>query len=343
MTAYLDVDLGAFTRNLDAVRERTSPAQLMLVVKDDAYGHGVERIVQCASAQGVTWFGAFDAATGVRVRASAGDKARIFVWMLSGDASIRAAIDSNLDLGIGDTGLFDEVVAMATTLRRRARVHLKVDTGLHRNGVRPEDWSSFVRAAASAHLAGSVEVVGVWSHIAEASDDEDDAARALFEDAVAALVAAGVPQPLRHLAASAASFARAEFRYDLVRVGAFCYGIRSAGGPHERDLGLDVVATLRADVTAVGPEVTIDIGSADGVASTLAGAISVHTPGGLRELIAVERTSARVESWDEARVGEQVTLYGAGASSATDLGEVLDTIGEEIAVRVAPTVERRYI
>ncbi len=78
--------------------------------------------------------------------------------------------------------------------------------------------------------AGRIRVVGVWSHIAEASDAEDDAARAAFEVAVTAAEAAGFALEVRHLSASAASFARPEFRYDLARVGAFCYGIRSAGG-----------------------------------------------------------------------------------------------------------------
>ncbi len=79
--------------------------------------------------------------------------------------------------------------------------------------------------------AGVVRIVGVWSHVAEASDHEDDVARTLFDEAVAAAEAAGFTLEVRHLSASAASFARPEFRYDLVRVGAFCYGVRSAGGP----------------------------------------------------------------------------------------------------------------
>ena len=59
------------------------------------------------------------------------------------------------------------------------RVHLKIDTGLHRNGVRPEEWGTFVSRAAGLEAEGVIDVEGVWSHIAEASDAEDDVARAV--------------------------------------------------------------------------------------------------------------------------------------------------------------------
>ena len=67
---------------------------------------------------------------------------------------------------------------------RPARVHLKIDSGLHRNGVRPEDWPAFTARAAQLVADAAIDVVGVWSHIAEASDDEDDLARAAYDLAV---------------------------------------------------------------------------------------------------------------------------------------------------------------
>ncbi len=82
MTAQLHVDLGAFGENLRVLRDRVAPAELMLVVKNDAYGHGVERILPRALEEGVTWVGAFDVATGRRVRRLAGEAIRVFVWML---------------------------------------------------------------------------------------------------------------------------------------------------------------------------------------------------------------------------------------------------------------------
>ena len=343
MTASLSIDLGAFERNLRVVRDRVAPAELMLVVKDDAYGHGIAPVVHRAVASGVRWIGAFDVETGTRVRELAGPETRIFAWMVSGPSDARAGVMADLDLGIGDAQGLEDVADAGREAGRAPRVHLKIDTGLHRNGVRPEEWPAFVQRAAELGESGVIAVAGAWSHIAEASDEEDDAARQVFEDALSVARAAGIEQPIRHLSASAASFARAEFRYDMVRIGAFCYGIRSADGPHEADLGLVPVAALDATVTAVTSEgAIIDIGSSDGLPSSLAGRFPVLTPGGARHVLAIDDLTCTVEVWSGGKPGDVVRIYGEGASSPTDLAEAIGTIGEEIALRVSPFVERRY-
>ena len=114
----------------------------------------------------------------------------------------------------------------------RRAVHLKIDTGLHRNGIRPEEWPAVLERAARARARGRGRAS--WACGATSprrATREDDDARALFDDAVTAAEAAGLTLEVRHLAASAASFARPEFRYDLVRVGAFCYGSDQPAGP----------------------------------------------------------------------------------------------------------------
>jgi alanine racemase len=344
MTAELHVDLDVFAANLGRVRANVSPAEMMLVVKNDAYGHGLSPIIRRASTEGIRWFGAFDVETGCVVRAELGGDARVFVWMTASADDAGAAVDADLDVGVGDAEVLEDIAAAARRGGRRARIHLKIDTGLHRNGVRPEEWPGFVARAAELAAEGGVEVVGVWSHIAEASDAEDDAARAVFEAALEVVGAAGLTPAHRHLAASAASFAREEFRYDLVRVGAFAYGVRSAGGASEQELGIRLSATLRADVTRVDERgATIAIGALDGLPSSLAGRVQVGTPAGLRGLLNVEDDSL-VEGWPAASVGDVVTVFGGAENekSPTDLAEAIGSVGEEILVRLSPLVSRRY-
>ncbi|MHC3000249.1 alanine racemase [Microbacterium sp. HJ5] len=345
MTAVLRVDLDQLAANIARVRDVVAPAELMLVVKDDGYGHGLGPVVLRAHREGVAWIGAFDVATGTRVREILGETVRIFSWIAASRTEAAAAVAADLDLGVGDAGLLEDVAAEAAAAGTRARVHLKIDTGLHRNGVRPEEWPAFVARAAELSDAGRLDVVGIWSHIAEASDHDDDESRAAFDSAVESARAAGLTPTVRHLAASAASFARAEFRYDMVRVGAFCYGIRSAGGPAEHELGLRPIGTLEAHVTAVGDrEVTIDAGALDGLPSTLAARTTVGTPGGARLLTTIGAQST-VEKWADAAPGDAVIVYGPGdegEGSATDLAERIGTIGEELAVRVSPLVPRIY-
>lgn len=346
MTARLNVDLDALAANISRVRDTVSPAALMLVVKDDAYGHGLQPVVRAASAAGVTWFGAFDVRTGCAVREAVGDDARIFAWIAASRDDLDAAVAARIDLGVGDADLLEELAEAAHADGAAMRVHLKIDTGLHRNGVRPEQWPAFVSRAAALRAEGVIDVVGVWSHIAEASDAEDDDARGVYEWALEQAAAVGLRPVMRHLAASAASFARPEFRYDMVRVGAFCYGIRSAGGPSADVLGLTPIGTLEADVIEVGEEaVRIGVGSLDGIPSSLRVRATVGTPAGSRQLVGVGGVESLVAAWPGATVGDAVTIYGPGAAgevSATDLAELIGTIGEEIALRVSPRVERRY-
>ncbi|MGC5223143.1 alanine racemase [Micromonospora sp. DT81.3] len=340
----LSVDLDAFAENIAAVRARVSPAELMLVVKDDAYGHGIQTIVARAVAEGVRWFGAFDVSAAVITRAISGPESRIFSWLTVGRREIAVALDDDIELGVGDAGFLDDVAAVAAARGGVARVHLKIDTGLHRNGIRPEDWPAVLEQAMAHERSGVLRVVGVWSHIAEASDEEDDTSRAQFDAAVAAAEAAGFTIGVRHLAASAASFARPEFRYDVVRVGAFCYGIRSAGGPSEEQLGIRPVARLTAPVIRVdGDDATIAVGALDGLPSLLAGRARVTTSEGARALAEVGPTESRVQGWPGAAAGDEVVVFGAGGSSATDLAEKIGTVGEEILVRVSPTVPREAV
>lgn len=345
MTPRLVVDLDAFVGNVTVVRERVAPAQLMLVVKDDAYGHGLEHIVRAAADAGVDWYAAYSVSTGLQARHWAGEDARVLVLLAAQPDELDEALAAGLDIGVGSNALLDEVAASASRTDRCAAVHLKIDTGLHRNGVRPEEWPAFVARAAELQRAGVIRVEGMWSHIAEASDAEDDTARAAYDEACDLARAAGLQPSVRHLAASAAAFARAEFRYDLVRIGAFCYGIRSAGGPAESSLGVRPIASLRAEVLHVGSDsVRIGVGSLHGLPTSLGECVEIWTPGGLRVLQRVGAYESEVAPWPGAAAGDEVVVYGAApAPSATDLAEAVDTIGEEIALRISPLVERVYV
>lgn len=345
MTPRLVVDLEAFADNLRAVRRTVAPSELMLVVKDDAYGHGLDRIVRTAAAAGVGWFAAYSVRTGLEARHGAGADSRVLVLLAANPGELDDALTAGLQIGVGSARLLDAVVAAGERTGTCPAVHVKIDTGLHRNGVRPEDWAAFVARAAALQSDGKIRVEGVWSHIAEASDAEDDAARAAYDEACDVARDAGLQPSVRHLAASAAAFARPEFRYDLVRIGAFCYGIRSAGGPGESSLGIRPIGSLRADVVHLDGEVArIGVGSLHGMPTSLGGRVEVATPAGRRPLRRVGADESEVSTWPGAAVGDEVVVYGAApAPSATDLAEAIDTIGEEIALRVSPLVERVYV
>src|SRR3546814_3820768 len=150
VTARLVVDLDAFAANLRVIRGQIAPAHHMLVVKDDAYGHGLLPVVRRAHAEGLRWFGAFDTATGRAVREALGPDVRVFVWMLESTDDLHAAVEADLDLGVGDDLLLEDLAALgpAPAGSLPPRVHLKIDTGLPRNGLRPDQWPDAVGRAA---------------------------------------------------------------------------------------------------------------------------------------------------------------------------------------------------
>lgn len=327
--------------NLDAVTTRIAPSELMMVLKDDAYGHGLRWAVETAREAGIEWFGSYDIRSAVQVRRIVGSAVRVFAWATSTDDEVDEALLQQVDLGVGTREYLDRVIARAEALGARARVHLKIDTGLHRNGVLPDDWPQTVAEVRRAEAAQRMELVGVWSHLAEASDAEDDAAQQVFLSAVRTVEETGPAPEHLHLTASAASWWRPELRGSLSRIGAFCYGIRSADGP-ELD-GVLPVAELAATVTGVvDGQAVIGLGSLDGFPSTLAGA-QVGTAAGGRTLLRIDHTSAVVAGWPGMVVGDEVRLFGAGdrgEPSATALAERIGTVGEEILTRLTPRVRR---
>lgn len=344
MRPELRLHSAVFRANIAAVRDRLGDSALMLVLKDDAYGHGLRWAVETALEAGVTSFGSYDVRGGLDVRRIAGGEPEVFAWATSTDEEIDEALLHGIELGVGAIEYLRRIIVRAGVLGVRARVHLKIDTGLHRNGVRPEDWASAVSEARAAEQAGTLALVGIWSHIAEASDAEDDEAQVVFLDAVRHTGLSGeVPRAL-HLTASAASWWRPELRGTVSRIGAFCYGIRSADGP---DLdGVRPAASLVAPVVrVVDGAAVVSVGSLDGIPSTLRG-MTVGTPAGPRVATSVDLTTTTVAGWPDMAVGDEVTIFGAGAQgekTATTLAERIDTVGEEILTRLGPRIRRRVV
>lgn len=338
----LEISRSAFRHNVTAVRRRLAPSELLLVMKDDAYGLGIDWAVAEASAVGVHWFGGYDIPTALRIRALT-DR-RVYAWATSPRMEIAQAIAADIDLGVGSAAYLDDVIAEAEAAGARVRVHLKIDTGLHRNGFRPEQWHDAVCTARAAERRGSISISGVWSHLSEASDADDDASQRVFLDAVEQLVAAGGEPEVLHLTASAAAWWRPELRGSLSRVGAFCYGIRSADGP-QLD-GLRLIARLSAPVEEVAADaVRVGIGAFHGLPSILRGA-EVATPGGSRRIIDIGGDALTVEPWEGASAGQRVVLFGPGTQGepdATALAERVDTVGEEIITRLTPAVRRLVV
>lgn len=358
----ISIDIAAYRRNLSVLQRRLSPAELMAVVKDDAYGHGLESIVAAARDSGVSRFAVLDIPTGVLVRKIVPDShVQLFAWLFSQFDSFAQAIEAHIDLGVSGVDVLDRIgMSVGKT---PARVHLKIDSGLHRNGASVESWPKLVERALYWQKLGRVEVIGVWTHIGEASDEEDDKSQQIFNDAYGYAINAGLRIQERHLAASAASYARPDFRYDFSRVGGFTYGVAPGDAVGPAQLGLEPVMTARAEVCDLSEfdsrrVLSIDAGFLDGVPDWVLvnGRISqlpqpsfeVSIEGKRFPIINVEPTRMTIDcaSMETVpRIGQEVILFGSHLRSEPVLQEwadALGTVGEEIVVRMGQRNERNY-
>ena len=175
-SAWVDIDLDAIRDNVAELARRAGSAQVMAVVKGDAYGHGLVPSARAALAGGATWLGVAQLAEALDLR-RAGVTAPLLTWLFPPGADVGGAIDADIEVTVGSGWTLDAVVAAARERGRPARVQVKVDTGLGRGGILT-DWSEMVARVAAAQAEGAVEVTGVWSHFAWADAPQHPTVRA---------------------------------------------------------------------------------------------------------------------------------------------------------------------
>lgn len=359
------IDAGAITANVRHLRRLTG-AEVIAVVKADGYGHGAVRSANAALDGGASRIGVADVGEAIALRRGGVD-APILAWLHAPGADFREAAASHVELGISS---FDQLLqaSAAASANRPVGVHLKLETGLGRNGIAPEDYRVVFSEAARLERIGKLRVVGLFSHLSNASADDDRAALAVFHEAVALAGAAGLTPPLRHIAASHAAIALPDARLGCVRLGVSIYGLSPFADRDSGDLGLRPAMTLRAPVAAVrrvpaghgvsygydyrtDRETTlalVPLGYADGVPRNASGAGPVSIAGTRFRVagrIAMDQFVVDVGE-HPVRVGDEVVLFGdptLGVPSADEWAEAASTINYEIVTRVGPRVPRRQV
>lgn len=344
----LHIDLAAFRQNVHTLSGLVAPARTMLAVKADAYGHGLIPLATAALESGADSLAVLDVATALATRA-AGIDAPLFAWLHGTNTDFGAAIDARVDLGVSAVWQLDAIEAADRSVP--ARVHLKIDTGLHRNGARPEDWPALVDAALDAERRGRITLGGIWSHLADASPVDDHEALERFQDAVATARSRGARPEVLHLAASSAGIREPEARFDLVRFGIAAYGISPFDDQTAPELGLRAVMTLRAPVRGRDDDrATLAVGRGDGLQPLAAGRGYIALHGRRARILSVDVDTTVVElepdGHDRIEVGDAAVVFGPGdegEASAEMWAAWSETIGDEIVAHMSPRVPRHYI
>jgi alanine racemase len=367
------IDLDAVGRNVRAIGNAVKGPAIMAVVKADAYGHGMVPVARAARSAGVPWLGVALLSEAQELRAS-GDSGRVLAWLWApGDGHLEPCVDADVDISVSSLWALAEVADVARRLGVRARVHLKIDTGLSRNGAGIAELPPLVAAVRVEQERGTIELVGVWSHIANADRPNDQSVSdqvEVFDAAYEAIVDAGLEPSVRHAANTAAALGYPQTRYDLVRIGIGMYGVAPSTPGSAAALGLTGAMTLRARLALVkqipagqsvsygsswtAPRPTrvglVPVGYADGVPRAASGRAAVLVAGTRCPVlgrIAMDQFVIELDDrLGDVREGDDVILFGdaaEGAPTADDWAVASDSIGYEIVTRVSSRVPRRYV
>ncbi|YAL82707.1 alanine racemase [Dermacoccaceae bacterium W4C1] len=369
-TAWVSVDLDAICANVSRLREYAGSAAVMAVVKGDAYGHGLVPAARAAVRGGASWLGVAQLSEALALR-EAGLQVPVLSWLHNPRTDFVPAVQAGVDVGVPALWALEAVVAAAREVGRPARIHLKADTGMARNGAYGPDWEPLVAAAARAQAEGSVEVVGIFSHLV-ASDEPGHpsipAQTQLFTERVRSAERQRFPLEVRHLANSAGVLGLPQTHFDLVRPGLATYGLSPApdlGDPAHFGLRpamrLETALTLTKRVPAgqgvsyghtyrTQAETTlvdVPIGYADGIPRHASGCGPVQVAGGRFTVAGRVCMDQFVVDVGEhpVRAGDPVVIFGDGSQgepTAQDWADAVGTISYEIISRISSRLLRVY-
>jgi alanine racemase len=360
------VDLGAIAGNVRHLRTLIDVPHVLVVVKADGYGHGMVASALAALEGGADWLGVADEDEAAVLRL-AGIDAPILTWIHAPDEDFVEAVRTNVTPGVVSIAQLQAVAAAGAKVGTVPTVHIKVNTGLSRNGVGPESWGEVFTAAAELEAAGALRVQGIFSHLSGTSAEDDLAQGDRFDEAVSAAHAAGLAPELIHLAASTAALTQPTLRYNMVRLGITAYGLSPVEDKRPEDFGLTPAMTVQARVAAVlnvphGTGVSygylhrtegdstlaqIPLGYYEGIPRTSSGGPVVinGTRYSASGRVAMDQFVVDLGT-DEVSVGDLAVLFGdarAGHPSVHDWAAAANTIGYEIVTRIGGRLERRYV
>ncbi|MCC3267343.1 alanine racemase [Arthrobacter gengyunqii] len=365
------IDLAAVRHNVRHFVRLTSPARVMAIVKADAYGHGAEQVARAALEAGASWLGVAHITEALALR-RAGISAPVLAWLHTVDSPFAEAVAANVDLGLSGWEL-ESVVAAARELQVPARVHLKIDTGLGRNGCPEDKWEAFVGRALAYQEEGLLRVVGIFSHFSAADEPdrpETDKQLAKFRTAVAVAEDAGVDHEVRHIANTPAALSRPDSHFDMVRVGLGMYGLSPFPGQSPDELGLRPAMTLKTTIAnckevpagqgvSYGLRYTtqepttlalVPLGYADGVPRVGTGG-PVWVDGNVYPVVGriamdqmvIDLNATGIAGTGKDLVGREAVLFGGvGMPSVDEWADACGSINYEIITRISSRVQRKY-
>ena len=368
--ASAEINLSAITQNFKSIKSRTT-ADVLAVVKADAYGHGLIPVSKALEEAGADWFGTALLEEAINLR-KAGILKPIISWLTPLGEDFKSAIDLDIDLGIPSIDLLDEVIKAASLTGKTARIHLEIDTGMSRGGVLSE-WDQLIKSVLAGVNLKQLKVIGIWSHFARADEPDElmnQEQLSLFEEKVNQAKAAGIDAQFIHIANSAALFTNKSSHKNIIRSGIALFGlspdVKTIGDSSSLELkpamklkaklnlvkevkagssvGYGGTAVLKSD-TKLG---VVALGYADGIprsTNNLAGVFVDKKRAPIIGRVSMDQFVVDLGITSTAKTGDEVIVFGDGSSGEYTVDEwakAANTINYEIITRIGPRVPRIY-
>lgn len=371
---WVDIDLDAIQHNLNLIRRHADDAEIMCIVKADAYGHGVEHIALEYQRMGIRWFGVSNIEEAVELR-KCGILGDILILGYTPHKATQLLSDYDITQAVFSEeyalALSEAAVALGVTVK----CHIKADTGMGRIGFncRSEDYTdSQLEPCARVYALPGLEVSGIFTHFAVADDGEDGEEftrrqYAAFVRLIDGLAARGITLRWRHCCNSAGTLEYPDMHLDMVRPGIILYGLSPS--PVQRDrFDLRPVMHLRSVISMVKPLeagatvsygrtftaprdmvlATAPIGYADGYPRILSGRQEVLVRGQRVPIVGrvcMDQLMLDVTGVEGVKEGDLVTAFGidgGGCIPVDELADKMGTINYELICRMARRVPRVY-
>jgi alanine racemase len=367
---WADIDLGAYDRNIKALRSLTETGtKLMAVVKADAYGHGTVQLSRRAIACDADVLGVARIEEALELR-EAGIDSPILIFGHTPISLADALIDHELTQTVWSLDVAAALSSHARARKTRLPVHIKVDTGMGRLGVLVRRSDSIREVQAIAALPG-LETQGIYTHFASADAADKTSAGLqlrLFLEFIEALRRVGLGFPLRHAANSAAFLDMPDSHLDMVRLGISTYGLLPSSEMTADGLELEPVMQLKVRIMqlkdvpadfavsyggtwrtrAPTTIATVAIGYADGLDRLLSSRGEMLVRGQRAPIVGrvcMDLTMLDVGHIPRVTLDDEVVVLGRQGNEvilASELADLTDTIPYEVLTSITARVPRVY-
>jgi alanine racemase len=361
----IKIDLDVIAANYKRLKEITG-GTVMAIVKANAFGHGMIEVSKKLESINVDILGTADLEEAMALR-EAGIKSPIFSWLYSKTTEFEEAIQNHIELGASTVITLEKIGFASKKLGLVAKVHLKVDTGLGRNGAALADWPGVIQKAVELRDTGAIELVGVFSHLSGTSEKDDLEQLKVFEEAIDTAARLGATFKIHHIAASLAALRYPSTRLDMTRIGAALYGLDPGLETNMRQYGLLPAMRITSEVvhvkkvpaghslsygylhstTGESTLALVPFGYNEGFPRISTGKAEVSLNGKKYKVlarVAMDQFILDLGS-DTAEVGDEVVIIGDGTKgepTVEELAKAAGTINDEIVTQMGGRAKRVF-